>query len=108
MNFFTEHNNKNVDDKCNWFVKKFYSLYSHNCPRKCKTISAKRVKPWITYNLKRMAKYKLRLFKEYKQDNVYFLYHNNYKTNLCRLIKESKYNYFINKFNSNKNNIRST
>ena len=60
--FFTEHDNKNVDEKCSWFVEMLYSLYNHNCPRKCKTISAKRVvKPWITNNLKRMANYKHRL-----------------------------------------------
>ena len=54
--FINEHNNKNVDEKCSWFVEKLYSLYNCNCPRKCKTISAKRVViPWITKNLKRMA-----------------------------------------------------
>ena len=62
--FFTEHDNKNVDEKCSWFVEKLYSSYNHNCLRKCKTISAKRVvKPWITNNLKRMANYKHRLFR---------------------------------------------
>ena len=55
-----------------------------------------------------MANYKHRLFKEHKQGNVSFQYYDNYTNNLCRLIKESKHNYFINKFNSNKNNIRST
>ena len=56
--FFTEHNNKNVDEKCSWFVEKLYSLYNHKSPRKCTTISVKRVvKPWITNNLKRMVNY---------------------------------------------------
>ena len=55
-----------------------------------------------------MANYKHRLLKEYIQGNVSFQYYNNYKNNLCRLIKESKHNYFINKFNSNKNNIGRT
>ena len=39
-------------------------LYSLECPKKCKTISVKKlVKPWITDNIRRMANYKHHLFK---------------------------------------------
>ena len=53
-----------------------------------------------------MANYKHHLFKLYKNNRIAFQEYNNYKNNLCRVIRKSKRDYFINKFNSCKNDIK--
>ena len=50
-------------------------------------------KPWINAELKRMAKYKHRLLKQYKSGNINFDVYNSYKNNLCHKIKNAKKTY---------------
>ena len=42
----------------------------------------------------------------YKNNRIAFQEYNNYKNNLCKVIRKSKRDYFINKFNSCKNDIK--
>ena len=53
-----------------------------------------------------MANYKHHLFKLYKNNRIAFQEYNNYKNNLCRVIRKSKRDYFIKKINSCKNDIK--
>ena len=99
----------NVEDKCNWFLSRFKKIYNHDCPKKTKSISIKSLqKPWISNDIKRMANYKHKLFKQYKMQIIDFYVYNRYKNNLNRIIKNSKRKYFIDKFNSCLNNSKKT
>ena len=101
--------NMNVDSKCNWFVENFKDVYNSTCPKKTKIMGVKRLlKPWITSEIRRMADYKHRLFKQQKMNLIPFHTYNIYKNNLSRRIKLSKKNYYVNKFKDCNSNIKNT
>ena len=102
--YFVESDRNDVNLKCDWLLNKLNSLYFQSCPLKCKTISVKNLqKPWINAELKRMANYKHRLFKQYKSRNINFDVYNSYKNNLCHKIKNAKKTYFCKKFENFEN-----
>ena len=68
----------------------------------------KLLKPWITAEIRRMADYKHRLFKQQKMNQIPFHTYNIYKNNLSRRIKLSKKNYYVNIFKDCNSNIKNT
>ena len=107
--YFNECSSFNVHARCSWFIDNLYLLYDHNCPLKTKTISAKSLlSPWISQEIKRMANFKHKLFKQYKRGNTSFEVYNSYKNNLNSKIRSEKRNYFTNKFNMCSDNIKET
>ena len=94
--YFVECDRNDVNLKCNWLLNKLNSLYFQGCPLKCQTVSVKNLqKPRINAELKRMANYKHRLFKQYKSGNIIFDVYNSYKNNSCHKIKNAKKHIFI-------------
>ena len=55
-----------------------------------------------------MINYKHTLFKQYKQAAIPLEFYNRYKNNVSRILKESKSNYFSNKFEQCQSNLKST
>ena len=105
--YFAEIVDVTVEEKCSWFVEKFQEIYNRACPKKTKSVSIKKVlKPWISGEIRRMANYKHRLFKQYKMSLIPFHAYNIYKNNLTRRIKQAKQNYYVKKFNDCNSNIK--
>ena len=107
--YFVECDRNDVNLKCDWWLYKLNSLYFQSCPLKCKTISVKNLqKTWIYVELKRMANYKHKLFKQYKSGNINFGVYNSYKINLCHKIKNTKKTYCCKMFENCKNDSKKT
>ena len=107
---FVESDRNDVNLKCDWLLNTLNSLYFQSCPLKCKILSVKNLqKTWINAELRRMANYKHRLFKQYKSGNINFDVYNSYKNNLCHKIIDAKKTYFCKKFenciNDSKKNL---
>ena len=76
--YFDESDRNDLNLKCDWLLNKLNYLYFQSCPLKCKTISVKSLqKTWINAELRHMANYKHRLFKQYKSGNINFDVYNS-------------------------------
>ena len=107
--YFAQCTDRDSNFKTEWFVNNLWELYCRRCPSRIKTLSVKRyLKPWVTRNIQRMINYKHTLFKRYKQAAIPLEFYNRYKNNVSRILKESKSNYFSNKFEQCQSNLKST
>ena len=105
--YFIDNANNSVDDKTEYFLDRINSSFNEFCPIKIKTVSYKKyTKPWITSDLISLINYKHILFKRYKQLNVPFSTYNDYKNNLCKVLKRRKIEFYNNRFNRIKNDTR--
>ena len=106
---YWRHNFVDVNHKTEWFVEMLYSIYNRCCPRKTKSMSAKKLsKPWINDYLVTKINEKHTIFKYYKQGNIEFNEYNNFKNRLTKMINSAKKNYYANKFHQYKNNAKAT
>ena len=108
-NYFNQCSNMDVDNRCKWFTDEMFKLNNRNCPKKSKTVSVKSLlKPWISDEIKQMANYKHKLFKQYKQNTIPFEVYNVYKNNLNSKIRLAKRKFYFDKFKACSGNIKET
>ena len=109
--YFRETDGRDVQIKCEWFINNLWNVYRRCCPKKTKILSLKRLlNLWITdnINIRRMVNFKHKLFKQYKNRIIAFETFNNSKSNLQRMMKRAKRDYFVRRLNNCKNNVKKT
>ena len=91
------------------FINSLWESYNESCPIKYKTLSQSRLsKPWIAGDILDSINNKHRLFKLYKAGQVDFDVYNNFKNSLAKKINRAKLDFYRNKFNNCKNNLKKT
>jgi len=96
-----------LDNSVDMFLCELYRLYDVCCPIRSKSVSCgTRMKPWLTRQLKRCIREKHNLFRQYKRGLVTFQQYNSYKNRVSNLIRVTKSKFYINKFNSQMNDVR--
>lgn len=109
LNFNIMYSELDIDLKTKIFLKLFWESYEKCCPIKIKYISRARLeKPWFDDDLKRLCDMKHDLFKRYKANEVSFDDYNYFKNQFSSLIKRTRQNYFRDKFERSKSDIRAT
>lgn len=107
--YFGSSSDLSLNDKTSLFMSLLYELYDKCCPIRTKQISSKRItKPWLSDDLIYCIKRKYTLFKRYKNNEIPFIEYNNYKNYVTRIVRQSKKNYFVNKFESCRGDLRRT
>lgn len=102
-------NSKTVDEKCCYFTSHMEQLYNRCFPIRVRILSIKYLlKPWITQDIRRRAKFKHYLFKQYKLNNVTFEAYNQYKNNLSNIVRLAKISYYKVKFQNCNRDIKKT
>jgi len=98
-----------IDLKTQIFLDVLYNVYNECCPVKTKLISISRLnKPWFDDDLRRLCDMKHGLFRRYKANEVSFSEYSYFKNKFTALLRRSKVNYFRDKFDRCKGNIRMT
>ena len=100
-----------ADESYNKFITKFSTLYDKHLPKMNKKINKrKETKPWITAGIIKSINTRNKLYKSYLNNPndtnkaKYIVYRNK----LTHIIRNSRKNYYSNKFNLYKNNIKNT
>ena len=107
LNTNTDVNDINLETE--FFSNKLYELYNKCCPIKEKNISFKRLqKPWITDELLDRINIKHFLFKQMKNNLIPFHVYNDYKNSFSNLLKQTKRNYYLQKFDQCSGDIKMT
>ena len=103
--------NNSAEDSYTKFITKFSDLYDKHLPKTNKKINKRQeAKPWITSGIIKSIKTRNKLYKKFlnhpndANKNKYISFRNK----LTHLIRISCKNYYRNKFNSYKNNIKRT
>ena len=106
---FISLNDTDVNDQCSQFCDGLFYLYSKCFPLKTKYISQKRfMNPWLTDCLLKSIDRNHRLHRLYRVNNYYRNLYNNYSNTLRRSIATAKAQYFGNKFECCRGNVRAT
>lgn len=98
-----------LNGKTELFLKLLYNLYDRCCPIKNKTVSIKRMmKPWLTDDIVQQVRVKHDKFSNYKIGLITFNEYNDFKNRLLSRIRSAKRNFFRNKFQACRGNLRRT
>ena len=107
--YFNCTNDMSVNDRTMLFNDALFSLYNNCCPVRSKQLSSKRItKPWLSNNLLICIRRKYMLFKRYKNNEVSFNEYNDYKNYVSREVKAAKRNFFKNRFDRCRGDLRRT
>ena len=106
---FTISDHVDVNETFSKFNDILYKSYNACCPVKLKTISVKRANnPWLTPRLLTCMKRKHELFRLSLVNDEYKTEYKRYRNVLTSLIRNSKKEYFNNKFDACKTDIKRT
>jgi len=109
VNHFHVSDTDDINIKLPEFSDKLYRMYDDCCPLRSKYVSLKRVqKPWISACLVRCINRKHVLFRDYKMGLVTFDAYNLFKNFVTSLIRRTKSQYFISRFNVLNGDARKT
>ena len=102
-----------IDDDVNASMNDFsdfvFNIYDSCCPVKLKTLSPKSLKcPWINNEIKSHIRRRDAYAKLYKSGKVSKYLFNKYKNYVTNLIRNAKKDYYHNKFNRTRDNIKDT
>ena len=99
-----------VNQAFNAFDEIMYSCYNETYPLTTKTIQIKdKETPWITSGIRQSVKTKNKLYKKFfKRPITYGETYRAYRNNLTQIIKQSKCDYYKNKFDDSKGNLKET
>ena len=98
-----------IDSSIRYLMDKLYLCYDSSCPIKAKTLSPKCLNcPWITVEIKEQIKMREAYSKLCREGKISKLLFNRYRNYVTNVIRKSKAEYYRNKFNCTKNNIKHT
>jgi len=104
-----DYDNIDIDLAMEVFTERFYEIYDHNCPMRCKTMSdCEFRKPWISKQLRDCIVRKHALFRKYKRGSLPFQVYNTYKNVITRILKRAKLRYFSRKFEAASTDVSGT
>ena len=103
------NNSKDVNEAYDLFEKRFYQLYDKHFPFTLKR-QAKTVKSWMNDSLLQSIRYKNRLYKQFlhKPSHENETKYKKFRNDLNTQLKQTKRDYFKNKFLQSKGNINAT
>ena len=108
-NRFVVRDNDDINMSCRNFCEHLFYLYKNCFPIKCKYISQKRLMtPWLTDALLKCIDRKHKLYRLSRVNAVYVNIYRQYRNVLCSTIAAAKKQYFTNKFENCKSDIRAT
>lgn len=108
-NFNVRYDYLDANLKTQIFCDLFWKSYDKCCPVKTKYISRSRLnKPWFDNELRTLCNIKHRLFRNYKRNLVSYDEYNRFKNRFTYLLKATKRNYFRDKFEQCRDDLRST
>ena len=91
------------------FIDKLNELYRKCFPLKIKYLSKKRIeKPWLTDNLMHLTRLKSEYYKYYKLGIISKQTNNRFKNMVSKKIEKSKTMFYLETFNTCKNNLKKT
>ena len=89
--------------------KIIYECYNKACPIKTKNISYKdQTKPWINHDIKNQLKKRQAMFALYKSNRISKISYTRIRNQVTSLIRTAKREYYRNKFQDSKNDVRKT
>ena len=98
-----------VDLRATIFDHLLRTAYNECCPIKQKSYSQSRLaKPWIDDDIIRMCSTKHLLFRLYRCGDICFDEYNSFKNRVTAVLKFTKKQYFTNKFNECRSNMKDT
>ena len=99
----------NVSNVCEEFLCNLYSIYNESFPIKQKWVSQRRyLSPWLTDGLLKCIRKKHQLFKESRNNNTLISAYKRYRNSLFFIIKNAKKQYYGEKFETVRGNIKDT
>ena len=91
------------------FFESFWDIYDKNCPIRTKVYPTNILKkPWLDADIIELSKIKQRLFRSYKLGTTSFNSYSSFKNQLTSIIKRCKKNYYCEKFEKAKGDVRKT
>ena len=109
MDFSYCENISDADSTFEKFYNDIFSAYSEACPIKVKCLSNKRLqKPWITSSILLKVKKRQNFFILYKLGKISHQYFSRFRNDVTNTLRSARFNYFKNKFDEYKNNMKKT
>ena len=97
----------NIDENFENFNRTLQNLYDAHFPLVTKFVSSKRLgNPSLTPNVLASIKHKSNLFKLYKLGTIDHNTYTQYRNRVTHMIRTAKTNYYMNVFNSFRNNTK--
>ena len=101
--------NKDFNGKFNTFYDELDRIYKKSCPILTKTIPENKAKkPWINHEIKLKIKRKHYLYQRYKNGALPYSEFQQFQSDLSKVLKKAKKNYYRNKYKSCNNNSAKT
>ena len=111
-NFASDFSNCPLSDislKTKYFMDSIFDLYDKSCPINYKLVSPKKLhSPWVSNELLNKINHKHFLYKQLKRNLCSKDHYRSYRNALCTLIRSTKRNYYLNKFNYCRENTKKT
>lgn len=106
---FHVYDSLDVNLRTSIFCKIFWNAYNISCPIRVKYISkARLMKPWFSGDLVRLCNLKHELFRRYRSGEIDYSVYRVNKNKFTASLKKAKINYFRNKFDMCRNDMKST